>query len=226
MARVLTKPEIDQLYEFVAVKEIPYYDVQSEIVDHLASMMEKRWAEGSKLNLEQMFLEVHKDFGESEWRQIWVSRQKAMWKQLWFEAKSLLTGFFRWPLFLPLLLAIPLVQQMVQKHPEHLEVLIYTPLVISAGLLIFSTAMYISKLSAYRYLSSDAYLQIFAVEFWGAFLFLRLLHHSVDYVKWNNWLFAVAYVALVLLLIVIPIWLRMAGVRRSIERHRRLTKLS
>ena len=66
MARVLTKSEIDQLYDFVAVKDIPYYDVQSEIVDHLASLMEDRWAKGSQLNLEQMFLEVYKEFGEPE----------------------------------------------------------------------------------------------------------------------------------------------------------------
>ena len=50
MARVLTKSEIDQLYDFVAVKDIPYYDVQSEIVDHLASLMEDRWAKGSQLS--------------------------------------------------------------------------------------------------------------------------------------------------------------------------------
>lgn len=226
MARVLTKSEIDRLYEFVAVKDIPYYDVQSEIVDHLGSMMEERWAKGSQLNLEQMFLEVYKDFGEPEWKRIWVTRQKAMWKQLWSEAKNLLARFLHWPYFLLLLLAILLVQQYLQKLPRHLEVLIYTPSVISAGLLIFATAMYLSKLTAYRYLSSDAYMQIFAVEFWGAFLCLRLLQHSMDYVNWNNWLFAMAYVALVLLLIVIPLWLRIAGVRRSIARHQRLMKLN
>jgi|GEM_PF-5186017 len=226
MARFLSKEEIDRLYEFVDVKEIPYYDVQSEIVDHLASMMEDRWAKGSKLNLEQMFLEVYKDFGEPEWKEIWVSRQKAMWKQLWCEAKKLLAKFFRWPLFLLLLLAIMLVKQLVQALPAYLEFLIYTPLAILVFLLIMTLIMYFGKLSANRYISSDAYMQMFALEFWIAFLPLRLLHFSTDQVSWNNWLFAITYVTLVLLLIVIPIWIRIVGLHRSIERHQRPMKLS
>lgn len=224
MSRVLTKSEINQLYEFVAVKDIPHYDVQSEIVDHLASMMEDRWAGGSKLGLEQMFLEVYKEFGEPEWKQIFVTRQKAAWRQLWFQAKENLARCFRLPLFLLLLLAVLLVQQMMQVLPEQLEILFYAPLVVQAALLIFTWVTYFIKLPANRYLMSDTYMQMFALDFWGAFLSLKLLYRLTEQVNWNHWLFALAFVALVLILIVIPSWVRIAGLRRSIARHHRLMK--
>ncbi|NRB49591.1 MAG: hypothetical protein HRU41_18065 [Saprospiraceae bacterium] len=226
MARVLTKSEIDQLYDFVAVKDIPYYDVQSEIVDHLASLMEDRWAKGSQLNLEQMFLEVYKEFGEPEWREMWVSRQKAAWIQLWLEAKGLVMRFFRLPLLLWLMLALLVVQQIVEKLPEQLSILIYTPLVVQVGLLVVIWMIYFRRLSANRYLSSDACIHIFALEFWVAFWSLRLLYYSMDKVDWNVWLFATAYVLIVLLSIVAPTMLRIIGVRRSIARHRSFMKIN
>lgn len=69
-------------------------------------------------------------------------------------------------------------------------------------------------------------MQMFSLDFWMAFLTLKLLYRSFDQLDWNHWLFAIVYVGTVLLLIVIPVWLRMAGVRRSIARHQHLMKLS
>ena len=44
-ARKLTEEEIDRLFGFCTKHYVPEYDLQVELVDHLASGIEDQWAE-------------------------------------------------------------------------------------------------------------------------------------------------------------------------------------
>ncbi len=57
--KTLTKVEIDQLYQFTKEHRIRYYDLQSEVVDHLASAIEAKWEDNPNLPFQKVLNEVY-----------------------------------------------------------------------------------------------------------------------------------------------------------------------
>lgn len=105
----LTKEEIDQLFAFTESKLVHYYDLQVEIVDHLAAAIEEKM-NGKNMTFKIALDEVYRDFGifgfshvvrEKE-KQIDRKNQKMLlreirnlfaWPQLLF-SMFLLTGLY------------------------------------------------------------------------------------------------------------------------------------
>lgn len=63
MTKQLTEEEIEHLHEFCEFHNVKYYDVQIELVDHLASAIEKRWETKPQLTFEEALVEVAEQFG-------------------------------------------------------------------------------------------------------------------------------------------------------------------
>jgi hypothetical protein len=63
MTMQLTSAQIDALYAFVEHKNVKFYDLQIELVDHLASRIEQKWTEMPTLSFEESLASVHADFG-------------------------------------------------------------------------------------------------------------------------------------------------------------------
>ena len=61
--RKVTAEEIKRLYEFTRKHYVEYYDVQTELVDHLASGMESSWEEEPELGFEENLQREFKNFG-------------------------------------------------------------------------------------------------------------------------------------------------------------------
>lgn len=59
----LTEAQIEELYAFTRKKYVEYYDVQTELVDHLASSIEERMNESSNINFETALQQVYAQFG-------------------------------------------------------------------------------------------------------------------------------------------------------------------
>ena len=59
----LTKNQIDELYKFTRKHYVYHYDVQSELVDHLANDIENIWQETPNLSFEQARYKSFKKFG-------------------------------------------------------------------------------------------------------------------------------------------------------------------
>ena len=57
----LTTSQIDQLFTFTRQHYVEYYDVQSELVDHLANAIEKQWQENPNRSFEEA---LHIDFSK------------------------------------------------------------------------------------------------------------------------------------------------------------------
>ena len=77
----LTKTHIEQLYNFTRKHYVEHYDVQSELVDHLANDIEQIWLEKPKLTFEQARDISFKKFGIFGFMDVIESRQKAMNKR-------------------------------------------------------------------------------------------------------------------------------------------------
>lgn len=77
----LTEKEIESLYKFTRQHYVEHYDVQTELVDHLANDIEAIWAEKPKLSFIQARDISFKKFGVFGFMDIVESRQKAMSKR-------------------------------------------------------------------------------------------------------------------------------------------------
>jgi hypothetical protein len=59
----LSKEEIDQLFQFTEKKLVRWYDLQIELVDHLACRIEEEMSVNSSLSFEAALDKVYKEFG-------------------------------------------------------------------------------------------------------------------------------------------------------------------
>ena len=59
----ISKEQIDRLYEFTRQHYVEYYDLQTELVDHLANSIESQWQENPKLTFEDALKIEFKKFG-------------------------------------------------------------------------------------------------------------------------------------------------------------------
>jgi len=91
----LTKNQIQELFAFTKSHRVRYYDLQSEVVDHLASAIENKWEENPEIPFQKALEEVYAGFGiygfgklEQEKRE--AIQRKIGWK-IWAFIKSYLT---------------------------------------------------------------------------------------------------------------------------------------
>jgi hypothetical protein len=59
----LTEAQIEELYAFTRKKNVEHYDVQTELVDHLASSIEEKMSESNRINFENALQQVYAQFG-------------------------------------------------------------------------------------------------------------------------------------------------------------------
>lgn len=92
--RKVSEEEVAALYQFTRQHYVEYYDVQTELVDHLANGIEAQWKENPKLPFEEALQKEFKKFGVYGFSDVVEKRQRAMekkyWKLIWKEAKSII----------------------------------------------------------------------------------------------------------------------------------------
>jgi len=83
----LTKEQIEQLYKFTRQHYVEHYDVQTELVDHLANDIEQIWQNQPNLSFEDARAISFKKFGVFGFMEVVESRSKALnskyWKMVW-----------------------------------------------------------------------------------------------------------------------------------------------
>jgi|SRR5690625_197859 len=90
--RKVNQKEIEQLYDFTRQHYVEYFDLQTELVDHLATGIEKNWQENPEMDFEKNLQQEFKKFGVFGFMKVIESHQKAMnkryWKIIWREVKN------------------------------------------------------------------------------------------------------------------------------------------
>ncbi|MAD97460.1 MAG: hypothetical protein CMB99_09065 [Flavobacteriaceae bacterium] len=79
----VNEQQIDQLFEFTRKHYVEYYDVQSELVDHLANDIEEIWKEHPNLTFMQARDRAFKKFGIFGFADVIKARESAMTKKYW-----------------------------------------------------------------------------------------------------------------------------------------------
>jgi hypothetical protein len=74
----LTPEQIDRLYQFTRQHYVEYYDLQTELVDHLANAIEAQWQENPKISFEDALQKEFKKFGVFGFMDVVEKRQAAL----------------------------------------------------------------------------------------------------------------------------------------------------
>ncbi|RTY85255.1 hypothetical protein EKL97_01185 [Flavobacterium sp. LS1P28] len=93
----LTAEQIDQLYLFTRQHYVEYYDLQTELVDHLANAIETEWQQNPKLTFDEVLHKEFRKFGVFGFMDVVESRQVVLGKKYNRIVWSHFKGFFTIP---------------------------------------------------------------------------------------------------------------------------------
>lgn len=107
---MLTDEQVQELYAYCNRKGIHYYDIQVEMVDHMANAIEAKMLTNPAVEFKQALEEVHVSFGSFGLREIVREKTNAMAKHYRKMRMRLFLSYFTPPkLMLTLLLVIVMV---------------------------------------------------------------------------------------------------------------------
>ena len=93
----LTAFQIQQLFLFTEKKYVKYYDLQVELVDHLAIRIEEEMSANNKINFEQALEKVYTDFGIFGFSKVVQEKEQQFVRMGRRLLRKELLHFFRWP---------------------------------------------------------------------------------------------------------------------------------
>lgn len=179
----LSDEQIQDLFSFTQKKGVHWYDLQLEIVDHLACRIEEEMEADGLLNFEAALAKVYKGFGIFGLSKIVQEKQahlqRAARKMWWTEVKV----FFTWPkITLLLLFAFALWQLSLNFDPTLLmDVFSVIYLLISVVFLVYviRTSRGQRKLLLLQFSSSHFSLLVFFYE--GVALFRNNPFNQIEF---------------------------------------------
>ncbi len=77
----VTNEELERLYRFTREHYVVYYDVQTELVDHLANGIERQWQDDPEVSFEQALQKEFRKFGIYGFSDVVEKRERAMEKR-------------------------------------------------------------------------------------------------------------------------------------------------
>jgi hypothetical protein len=110
----LSEQQIDQLFQFCEKRRVFHYDLQVEIVDHLANAIEERMQADPRLGFSDALDLVHRSFGPLGLRSMTSSREQALEKRYNQMRWQLFKSYFTWPKFAFTFLLIMIVTALPQ----------------------------------------------------------------------------------------------------------------
>jgi hypothetical protein len=135
----LSESQITKLFAFVEKKFVHWYDLQIEIVDHLASSIETEMQSNPNLTFELALERIYKGFGIFGFAKIVQEKQaqlaKSAKRKWWIQ----LLSFFKWPrmiLFLTLVSAVYTISLLLRSDLLN-EAFLYIYITLSLSFFIY-----------------------------------------------------------------------------------------
>jgi hypothetical protein len=119
----LSSEQIERLYAFTRQHYVEYYDLQTELVDHLANAIEEQWQQNPKLSFEEALQIEFKKFGVFGFMEVVEKRQAALNKKYNKLVWQLLKTFFSIPKIIGTISAIGIVYYLLKSSQEGVEII-------------------------------------------------------------------------------------------------------
>jgi len=97
MNRAITTEQSQQLFQFCREHYVYHYDLQVELVDHLASAIEEQWQKNPELAFEKALQHTFSKFGITGFSKIKEQKQKELRRKYNRMQWHFLLDFFSWP---------------------------------------------------------------------------------------------------------------------------------
>lgn len=94
---MLTTEQIDRLFDFCKRHHVHHYDVQLELVDHLANAIEEKMSADKNLSFEKALTNVHAGFGVLGFAGVVNARARALGRQYTKLEKKVFFSYFTLP---------------------------------------------------------------------------------------------------------------------------------
>jgi hypothetical protein len=118
----LSEAQIDQLYAFTKQHFVVYYDLQTELVDHLANAIEAKWQQNPALSFEEILNTEFKKFGVFGFSDVVEKRQNTLNKKYQKLVWKHFLAFFKVPKILMIFSAFALIFYLLKHFPRAQEV--------------------------------------------------------------------------------------------------------
>jgi hypothetical protein len=102
----LSAKQIDYLYQFTRQHYVEWYDLQSELVDHLANAIEEQWQNDPKIPFEEALNKTFKKFGIFGFMDLVEERRKYLDKKYFKLIWSYYKSYFKLPRVAAVLLSV------------------------------------------------------------------------------------------------------------------------
>lgn len=94
---MLSDKQIQFLFTFCENRKVQYYDVQTELVDHLSNAIEDEMKENPKITFEEGLEKVYRSFGNKGFKPLVIEKQKMVKKKNWRLFLNIFRSKLRWP---------------------------------------------------------------------------------------------------------------------------------
>jgi hypothetical protein len=122
----VTPSQLQDLYAFTRQHFVEHYDLQTELVDHLANDIEAIWQENPKLSFEEAREQSFKKFGVFGFMDVVDQRQKAMNKRYYKYLLSELKLWFTVPkIIITATLFVTFFTLLQTSHPKYFFFIIF-----------------------------------------------------------------------------------------------------
>ncbi len=119
----LNADQVERLYAFTRQHYVEYFDLQTELVDHLANAIEEQWQQNPKLSFEEALQIEFKKFGVFGFMEVVEKRQVALNKKYNKLVWQLLKTFFSIPKIIGTISAIGIVYYLLKSTQEDFEII-------------------------------------------------------------------------------------------------------
>ncbi|HYQ56094.1 MAG TPA: hypothetical protein VEP89_02020 [Draconibacterium sp.] len=138
MNRQMTQQETDHLFKVCENHDVLQYDLQIELVDHLASLIEQHWTEKPEDPFKYALYKALQKFGPSGFQQIEEQKQRELTRKYHRVLWNHLVDFYRWPkMLLTLALSFGVLLLLKNLSELHWLLVIYTA-IICVGAVIYN----------------------------------------------------------------------------------------
>ncbi|KGO92688.1 hypothetical protein [Flavobacterium subsaxonicum] len=117
MEKKINPEQIDQLYTFTRAHFVEYYDLQTELVDHLANAIEATWQLKPNVSFEDALQMEFKKFGVFGFSTVVEQRQKALGKKYYKLLWGYFKQFFKLPLIVVTVALVVLTYKILEVEP-------------------------------------------------------------------------------------------------------------
>jgi hypothetical protein len=146
MDKKLNAEQIERLYLFTRQHFVEYFDLQTELVDHLANAIETKWTAQPELDFEPALKQEFKKFGVFGFMDVVEKRQAALTKRYYKLRWQYFKEFFGLPKLVLTLACIAITYQLLMFEPLLYTIILFTLLLLSAVKLFHLSRHYKKKI--------------------------------------------------------------------------------